>query len=151
MKTTTQENLDSLKEEVLYTENLPFTFKGQKELLYKKRIEWEKQNDAYKRIFPAQCHICGQFFTPNGVKLHCYRMHYHKAKTYKDTLEARISYQKTKKYFTTNLKRWLGKELKFEKINHAKFTDKMTLATIGFGRDHMIYVLIPLDVFDEVK
>lgn len=51
--------------------------------------------------------------------------------------------------YKTKLTHWLSKDLVFEKIVYAKFSDSMVMAVVQFDKDHCIYVLVPEDIFSK--
>jgi len=50
--------------------------------------------------------------------------------------------------YKTNMNKWLSKEITFEKIDYAEFSDLMVMATIEFDKDNCIYVLVPEKIFN---
>lgn len=69
----------------------------------------------------------------------------------KGLIEAELTYKKSANGFDykTSLKQWLSGEMEFSKIEQARFSDKMVLATVAFDKDHTIYIVVPEDIFKE--
>lgn len=68
-------------------------------------------------------------------------------------IQARISYKNPKNSLsvTTSLSRWLRKKIDFHSIKKASFSEDMLLSVVEFDKNHCIYVLLPKDLFQEVK
>lgn len=68
-------------------------------------------------------------------------------------IQASLSYkvEKLPVVYKASLKKWLTKNIIFERINHAKFTNEMVLAVVEFDKDNCIYVLLPEAVFTKLK
>ena len=63
----------------------------------------------------------------------------------------KVPSKKRAKTYTTNIKKWLGKTLTFNKTDGIEFSDKMVMATVEFDKDHCLYVLMEEESFTKQK
>jgi hypothetical protein len=68
-------------------------------------------------------------------------------------IQSKIKYPKSNKAwdYKTNLSKWLSKDIEFDKIIKAEFTDAMVLGVVEFDKDNCIYVLVPEEIFKGDK